>query len=204
MRNKVIILMMGILGACGTANARESSLGTIAHSNTKMGAAFNWVINAGIGFGKNTELDEMSPGGGLIVGLGADYQLNDLPMAVRSTVNYQFDTNYSNYKDEYFSRVGIDLLGYYIRGNQRVGLGLTHHFSPDYKEVSTNGPVKASFKNALGFLAEYNYVFENDNSIAIRYTYINYKVNHVSANATVFDGVNLDGSFLSISYNFLI
>lgn len=77
-----------------------------------------------------------------------------------------------------FDRYPIDLLPLYIVSHIQFGLGLTCHLNPVLDPDL--GLPKVSFKNAMGFVGEFNYALSDRVRLGLHITQIDYRVKSVA------------------------
>ncbi|MEJ2693905.1 MAG: hypothetical protein P8166_12850, partial [Candidatus Thiodiazotropha sp.] len=83
-----------------------------------------------------------------------------------------------------FSRIPLEFMGLYNSGPHTLGAGLTYHLSPEL-DLSDMGLGSYDADNALGLVLMYEYTFQGNFALGLRYTDISYD----------FEGVeDVDGS----------
>jgi hypothetical protein len=114
-------------------------------------------------------------------------QFNTPAFPLRLTLGYYEDNINASNGSVSFSRIPLELLGLYKTGQHTFGLGPTYHLSPelDLKDAGL-GSYKAD--DALGLVLMYEYAFDNNYALGVRYTNISYD----------FGGDNVDGSNLGV------
>lgn len=128
-------------------------------------------------------------GEGVYIGGGFLFNFPDHHIELQSTLSY-FDSydEFSN-GDYGFSKVPLDLLIYFNASHHRLGAGLTYHMNPELVVDYGVYNFSVNFKNALGYVVEYNYGFDVFRLFA-RYVFINYEENetpfHFEANGDSF------------------
>jgi hypothetical protein len=165
-------------------------------------AATKFLVTLGITNGGDTlatvEYDDgddidMKAGGLLLLGAGIDHQFGN-GWEIQSTLNYHFNRTDADNGDAEFTRMPIDVLGFYRAGNHRFGGGVTYHLNPEFEIDTDFADGDIEFDNALGWVIEYDYFFSEGISAGLRYTMIDYE-------ASDFD-VELDGNHLGLIINF--
>ncbi|PCI43222.1 MAG: hypothetical protein COB51_11815 [Moraxellaceae bacterium] len=136
-------------------------------------------------------------GGFFLFGGGVKYRLENSPLEVQATLGYHFDSENAENGDIEFTRFPIDVLGFYNTGNHRVGAGITYHLNPEFSiDIDSEFNDSIAFDNAVGFVTEYNYLFENNIAVGVRYTSIEYS-------PETFDG-DLDGSYVGVTASYFL
>ncbi|MDJ0794574.1 MAG: hypothetical protein QNI98_10040 [Woeseiaceae bacterium] len=72
-----------------------------------------------------------------------------------------------------FKRWPVEAIGFVEAGKMRLGLGLTHHFSPTFDEDGTGGNLRVEFDNASGWIAQIEY-HSGPATFGLRYVDISY------------------------------
>ncbi len=125
--------------------------------------------------------DEVKAGEGFFYALGAYMAVAD-DVGVQATVGQKWSVISKDGNSMEFSRTPLDLMVYKNLGQSHsVGAGATYHLSPTFScniaiPLGCNYEEKAD--DALGFIAEYDYAFSEDDmmKIGVRYTAIEYKL----------------------------
>jgi hypothetical protein len=116
---------------------------------------------------------------------GMQFDTPVFPM--RFTLGYFTDSVDASNGSVSFSRIPLELLGIHTTGPHTMGMGLTYHLSPEL-DMSDVGLGSYDADNALGLVLMYEYTFENNLAVGVRYTNISYD----------FDGIDVDGNNLGI------
>jgi len=74
-----------------------------------------------------------------------------------------------------FSRTTAELIPFYNFGRQRIGLGVTAHFGPEFKQNASIGNANIQFDDALGGFVQYDIMYDQSISAGIRLDYIEYE-----------------------------
>lgn len=106
---------------------------------------------------------------------------------VRMTLGYFEDGVDASNGSVSFSRIPFELLGLYTTGPHTIGLGPTYHLSPEL-DLKDAGLGSYEMDDALGLVLMYEYTFENNFALGLRYTNISYD----------FGGDDVDGSNLGV------
>lgn len=114
---------------------------------------------------------------------GVLYKPQNQNYILEATLGYKFDkVNASNGSAE-FTRLPLDFIASYKRGEHRFGGGITYHLNPELTcDITSVCSGTAAFSDALGFIAQYAYSFQLGGEKAIdagvRLTAISYEVNN--------------------------
>lgn len=107
----------------------------------------------------------------------------ELPLApswaLQARFGYLFDSIEAKNASFSFDRFPVELLPLYTVNQIQFGLGLTYHLNPEFDPDLGLGKVK--FKNALGMVAEINYVWTERARVGLHFTQIDYKVKSVES-----------------------
>jgi len=143
---------------------------------------------------------ELRAGGGLSNMIGINHQIND-SMRIRALFGYVFSTIsgreiFSNTTFEYkWSHYPLDTSFFKSIKRWHIGGGLTYHFNPELKGSGFFANKGVSYDNALGYLAEVDFRFNDRMYLGTKYTIIEYK--NSSGGKT--DGTNL-GLFFGYTF----
>ncbi|HEB58229.1 MAG TPA: hypothetical protein ENJ01_03315 [Gammaproteobacteria bacterium] len=101
---------------------------------------------------------------------------------IQFTIGYRFDGITAVNGTVDWSRTVLEGKYFFLDGRSRLGVGLTYHLSPDL-EIDIAGflPTVVSFDDALGFVGEWDYMFNNQGYFGLKYTIIDYETGGVSA-----------------------
>lgn len=101
---------------------------------------------------------------------------------IQGTINYYSDRTSGENGDVCFTRIPVELLGFWKQGNFRLGGGITHHLNPEFEididNSAENGTIE--FNDATGFVIQGDYLFSNQFGLGLRYTSIEYEVDFVN------------------------
>lgn len=161
------------------------------------------VMHGGITFGGDELLtvqysgqsdEEIEAGGLLFIGVGFATRPTEDPVSFQLTLNYHTDFTNADNGDASFSRWPVDAIIFF--GHQhRVGVGLSYHINPELDVDFDFGSGKVDFDDAVGFLVEYNYQFEERMFMGLRYNAITYEVENTS--------IEVDGNHLGLVFSLL-
>lgn len=177
--------------ALAAALLGSTNAGAQQHAITDRGQ-LQWVFTTGLTAGGDdlatVEYDDgdysvdIEAGGLIYFGAGINYRFADSPLSIQAGLGYHFDGADADNGDASFSRIPIDVIGFYNLGNHRLGIGLTRHTNIDFeKEIESftyYEKVDTDFSDATGFVIEYNYLFSRMVALGIRYTDIDYKYDY--------------------------
>ncbi|WP_156499746.1 hypothetical protein, partial [Oleiphilus sp. HI0061] len=151
----------------------------------------------------NGDSEELTAGGLLDLKLGLIYNINDT-YSIQSSIGYHFDALLAENGDGDFTRIPVELLGFYNYDKHRFGGGLTLHTSPEFEAESDDIGLdeNAEFEDASGLVIEYGYKTSDSAVIALRYVDINYEVTKYNG-SSVDSGPDSDGSHIGLYIYFL-
>ncbi|PCJ16450.1 MAG: hypothetical protein COB04_10865 [Gammaproteobacteria bacterium] len=203
MKRSAGILLLGSVMACSLAANVSYAAGN--------SGGFAGVLYGGLTVGGDelvtVEFEDgddgtVEAGGFLLFGAGVKYRFENSPLEVQTTVGYHFDSENAENGDVGFSRIPLDVLGFYNTGNHRFGAGITYHLNPELSMdfdsdvmVSGNGD-SIKFDNSIGLVADYNYLFGNNVAVGVRYTSIEYSSSRLAE--------DLDGSYIGITASYFL
>ncbi len=101
--------------------------------------------------------------------------------SVQVTAGYLYDEISSNVTVNdraSFSRFTFEAIPFYNFGRQRIGLGVTAHFEPEYEQNASIGDVNFTFDDAVGGFVQYDLMYDQSISGGIRLDYIEYEVDN--------------------------
>ncbi len=99
--------------------------------------------------------------------------------SVQITAGYLYDEISSNINindKASFSRVTAELIPFYNFGRQRIGVGVTAHFNPEFEQNASIGNADIQFDDAVGGFVQYDILYDHSISAGIRLDYIEYEV----------------------------
>jgi hypothetical protein len=114
---------------------------------------------------------------------GVQFDTPAFPM--RFTLGYFSDSVDASNGSVSFSRIPLELMGIHTTGPHTLGMGLSYHLSPEL-DMSDLGLGSYEADDALGLVLMYEYTFENNFAVGVRYTNISYDFANADA-----DGNNL-------------
>lgn len=171
------------------------------HSSTN---TIRGIASIGLTFGGDTftkvkfdngDNDNIKAGELAIFSVGAIYEQNN--WQVQGTIGYYADTASGENGDVHFTRVPLEVLGFWKKDNFRLGAGITHHLSPEFEVDidgnSANGAV--DFDDATGFVIQGDYFFANRFGLGLRLTSVEYE--------TEFLAEKIDGDSVGIMFSFV-
>jgi hypothetical protein len=153
----------------------------------------------------NDTSDSIKAGGGLVIGAGLNYSLDE-NWSIQSNMGYFFDTDNAENADIGITRFTLDVNPYYqINDDFKVGAGITYHINPEFEYDYTNiFKTTTEFDNALGFYVTLGYELQSLNSwIELRYNAIDYTVSNIklsSVNMDITDTPTIDANSLMLNY----
>ncbi|MFN0313975.1 MAG: hypothetical protein ACKVQA_02890 [Burkholderiales bacterium] len=138
---------------------------------------------------------------GFSLGGGASFLNESKSFEIETTLSYKFHfTNASN-GDVTWSRIPLDVVGFYRLSRVRLGGGLTYHLSPRVKGSGVASNLDIKFDNAAGVVLQADYLFSGKESgqgmyLGLRFTSLKYKEKG--------SGVSVDsnGGGLQVGYRF--
>jgi hypothetical protein len=133
----------------------------------------------------DTSTESIEAGGFVYVYGGMQFDTPVFPM--RFTLGYFTDSIDASNGSVSFSRIPLELMGLHTSGQHTMGMGLTYHLSPEL-DMSDAGLGSYDADDALGLILMYEYTFENNLAVGVRYTSISYD----------FANVDVDGNNLGI------
>ncbi|HET8705481.1 MAG TPA: hypothetical protein VFM46_04180 [Pseudomonadales bacterium] len=138
------------------------------------------LINAHVynSFFDSTSSVDIKAGQGVWFIAGAEVPLSP-SWAVQARVGYLFDSINSRNNSASFLRYPVEILPLFTINQVQFGVGLTYHIDPFLDSGWEGGDVR--FKNALGLVAEINYVWLERARVGLHFTQIDYDVKSVEA-----------------------
>lgn len=116
---------------------------------------------------------------------------------IQGTISYYTDTASGENGDVCFTRIPLEILGFWKQDNFRLGAGLTHHLSPEFEididNSADNGTVE--FDDATGLVVQGDYFFSSQFGVGLRYTSVEYE-NDFSSEKIDGDSVGLIFSYI--------
>ena len=198
MRTLISLLGMILCFAQGSAARAEAA------ENTTVAVQFNPLVAAGLTAGGDTIAtyrvefwgddyhSDLDLGGTYFMygGFSIQWPSHNVGILLQGGFFSDLIGDYDDNAD--FTRWPVELIGFVETEKFRVGLGMTHHFSPTFDEDGFDN-AKLEFDDASGWLLQVEYMFENF-SLGIRHVQIDYEI----------DSNQLDGNHwgLSATYRF--
>ncbi len=145
-----------------------------------------WIIQGELSFGGDEiaevrftdgSSETLYGGGTFLIGGGilVDTLSGSSIYQTQLTINYKFDSSNASNGDLSWDRYPLELIQFYNLDQWRFGGGLTYHLSPSISGSGFASDIDASFDDALGFVAEIDYLFNNQGFIGGRITNIEYQ-----------------------------
>ncbi|MGB1905773.1 MAG: outer membrane beta-barrel protein [Spongiibacter sp.] len=186
MHNKVLpaAFYMLLVGAAAAPDAALANEALTAEDNRPI----RFFVSAGYTHGGDDLLklqfekggsEKITAGGGAMLGAGTILpisQNNELQLSI----NYHGDSSSAKNGDAGFTRFPVEALIFTRNQHHRFGVGPTLHLNPEV-ELDIDGQRKQSvtFDQALGAVAEYNFLVSEQVWLGLRYTYIQYETKGV-------------------------
>ena len=124
-------------------------------------------------------------GGGILVDTLSDSSIYQTQL----TINYKFDSSNASNGDISWDRYPLELIQFFNTDQWRLGAGLSYHLSPSVSGSGFASGFDANFDDALGFVAEIDYLFDDQGFIGGRISSIEYKSEY---------GGTMDGSSIGL------
>ena len=134
---------------------------------------------------------DVEAGGGMFFYLGLLFKPSNY-FETRLTAGYKLDRSPTGTGTVYMDRYPVELIPTFCYKNHRLGLGLSYHTNI-LLHGSDFGNPDISFKNALGYSAEYGYKLAPFLFVGFRYTNMFYDIEN--------EGVTLDDGDTRINAN---
>ncbi len=156
------------------------------------------VGEIGVTLGNQSERTNISAGGNFIASVGRAFPVGVSGMSIQATIGWHWEGVSASNGDAGFDRYPLEIIPFYQFKQHRIGAGLTYGLSPTL-DLTDAGGEKVKFKDSLGFLIEYDYMFEHeypdlDLIIGLRYASIDYDT--VSNHGNTVTGLDdIDGSY---------
>lgn len=179
------LLLLSSTGMAGEQNRVTLGLGFTNGGDTLAKATLVSSTN-----GSQTE--SIKAGGEMHIFMGM--QVPATPTVDTSfTLGYHFDDITAQDGSVKFSRLTLDAIPSAQFGRNRLGMGVTYHFSTKYSESGAAGNNSVKFDNSLGYVISGTYLFSMKSGLEIRYTSIDYKITELNG-FPVSSSVDIDGS----------
>lgn len=165
---KMVIATIALWTACGSAMALDSQTTqtTEAPASYALQPGPHFILNGGLTYGGDTlataiyndgSTKDIKAGSLIQLGMGMLWQMQDRPLALQITANYQVDRASGSNGSLTFSRYPIEGLLYYTaKERMRLGLGARYVLSPSFED-KVGTPFTANFDNAVGLVGEFGY-----------------------------------------------
>jgi hypothetical protein len=125
-------------------------------------------------------IEKLRVGGFVHANVGVLFPLgDDSNFSIQMTGGYIFDeisSNISVNDRASFSRYTAELIPFYNFGRQRIGIGVTAHFEPEFEQNASIGNLLISFDDAVGGFIQYDVMYDQSISAGLRFDYIEYEV----------------------------
>ena len=142
----------------------------------------------------NGDNDNIKAGELAIFSAGAIYEQEN--WQVQGTIGYYSDRASGDNGDVCFTRIPLEVLGFWKKDKFRIGAGITHHLSPEFEiDIDGNaGNGAVDFDNATGFVIQGDYFFANQFGLGLRFTSVEYE--------TELSAEKIDGDSVGIMFSF--
>jgi hypothetical protein len=165
---------------------------------------FKFVVGAGLTFGGDTlataqfsdgSSEDIKAGGLFHLYGGIEYRLGD-QVSLQANVGYHIDdSSAASNGGLRFSRVPVELLGYYhVNDKFRIGGGVQVVNGPEVKGSGDLSYINVEFDNSVGPVIEGEYMFSPQIGMKLRYVSHTFKVKNTSIEA--------DGNHVGVMFNF--
>jgi len=132
--------------------------------------------------------------------VGAAYRFASSPIQLQATAGLHYAGIFAENGDASFRRLPVELILFANAGAHRIGAGVTHHISPEFKtDLDFGADLKTDFNDATGLVLQYDYVINTRYGIGIRYVNIEYEPK-VPA---FFTPIDVDGSHGGIIFTYM-
>lgn len=138
--------------------------------------------------------------------IGPSYTFPGGVFQVQATLGFHMAGVFVENGDSSFVRYPVDLTAFMNFGNHRLGVGASHHLSPEFEtdfDFGFNEDV--SFKDATGFSVQYDYRILDNMLMGLRFVDIEYEYQtplYFVQGSPVFAS-EADGSHVAITFGFL-
>ncbi len=144
------------------------------------------------------ENEDIKAGESAAFALGGAYQFYDVPLQLQATIGYHTDGIFADNGDVDFSRKPLELLAFYSVNKHRFGAGITHHFDPEFEvDFDFQRPYGVDFKDATGFVLQYDYRVASFLALGARLVNIDYEPENR------FRGPDVEGDHVGLLITFL-
>lgn len=165
---------------------------------------FKFVVGAGLTFGGDTlataqfsdgSSEDIKAGGLFHLYGGVEYRLGD-KVSLQANVGYHVDdSSAASNGGLRFSRVPVELLGYYhLNDKFRIGGGVQVANGPEVKGSGVISNINVEFENSTGPVVEGEYMFSPKVGMKLRYVSHTFKVKNTNIEA--------DGNHVGVMFNF--
>lgn len=161
-------------------------LGSYADDQNDDGSAYKikGIASIGLTFGGDTftkvkfdngDNDNIKAGELAIFSAGAIYERDN--WQVQGTIGYYSDRASGDNGDVCFTRIPLEVLGFWKKDNFRLGAGITHHLNPEFEVDIDGGNANGTieFDDATGFVIQGDYFFANQFGLGLRLTSVEYE-----------------------------
>ncbi|MBB5019731.1 hypothetical protein HNQ59_003039 [Chitinivorax tropicus] len=182
---------------------------------TNAGRSVFGVVNTGLTYGGDTlgyleytdgKRSDLKGGGLLQLGGGLVIRPVGAPYSLMTTINYHVNNVAASNGDATFSRMPLELLGYYhIDSNWRIGGGVRRVLSPKVKMELDGRNLDVDYNDTTGLVLEVGYGVERLWA-GLRYVHEQYEAKSVSRynqSVTVQNAPKQDGSHIGLMGYFM-
>lgn len=172
--------------------------------NPASAGSFTGIASIGVTFGGDTFTevefdngdDEKIKAGELaLFSGGLVYEQNDFQL--QATLGYYSDRASGDNGDVCFTRIPVEVLGFWKQEKFRLGAGIAHHLNPEF-EVDIDGNFSngtVAFDDATGFVVQADYLFEDGIALGLRFTAIEYEEDSIAE--------KIDGDSIGIMLSYI-
>ena len=197
---KSLLLVLAALGFSGLAHADNASVHFMLTGGlTNGGDTFTSASNS------NGDTHDMKAGGVIQVGAGVLARLHSLPVDLQATLNYHYNKLDASNGDAEFSRVPIELLGFYrFTDAFRLGMGVRLVNGAKYEQTVNGYSDSVTFDDTTGFVVEGGYSPTKNWTFSLRWVTEEYKKSGYQFNVDGQWKDKIDGSHVGLfaNYNF--
>lgn len=125
-------------------------------------------------FGRDSD-EEIRAGELFLAAGGIAYQINQFE--VQATIGFYGDGIFADNGDASFTRWPLELMAFWRFEYIRVGAGVTQHFNPQFElDIDNGAKSDVDFDDATGFLFQVEYLINDNISVGLRHTVIDYEI----------------------------
>ena len=115
-------------------------------------------------------------GGLMDMKVGAIFNLENQKFSLQTSIGYFFDNVEADNGDASFSRIPVELLGFFNHRKHRFGLGVSHHTNVEFDANLPGARGKIDLDDSTGTVLEYGYQMKPALVFALRAVSIDYQV----------------------------